>query len=50
VADYAGSPKALPVGWTASLDRDERAGFTRCDPFGDYRPDLLSVFMQKELP
>lgn len=27
----------------------ERAGFTRCDPFGDYRPDPLSVFMQKRL-
>lgn len=27
----------------------ERAGFTPCEPFGDYRADPLSVFMQKEL-
>jgi putative acetyltransferase len=33
----------------AALALYERAGFTRCDPFGDYRPDPLSVFMQKEL-
>jgi len=26
-----------------------RAGFERCDPFGDYRPDPLSVFMQKDI-
>lgn len=33
----------------AALVLYERAGFTRCGPFGDYRPDPLSVFMQKEL-
>ena len=33
----------------AALALYERAGFTRCDPFGDYRPDPLSVFMQKNL-
>jgi putative acetyltransferase len=33
----------------AALALYERTGFTRCDPFGDYRPDPLSVFMQKEL-
>ena len=33
----------------AALALYERAGFTRCDPFGDYRPDPLSVFMQKRL-
>lgn len=27
----------------------ERAGFTRCEPFGDYRPDPLSLFMEKHL-
>ncbi len=26
-----------------------RAGFKRCDPFGDYRSDPLSVFMEKDL-
>lgn len=25
----------------------ERFGFTRCEPFGDYRPDPLSLFMEK---
>ena len=33
----------------AALGLYARAGFTRCDPFGDYRPDPLSVFMQKDL-
>jgi putative acetyltransferase len=33
----------------AALALYERAGFKRCDPFGDYRPDPLSVFMQKQL-
>ena len=33
----------------AALALYERAGFRRCDPFGDYRPDPLSVFMQKQL-
>lgn len=33
----------------AALALYERAGFTRCEPFGDYRADPLSVFMQKEL-
>ena len=27
----------------------ERFGFTRCEPFGDYRPDPLSLFMVKQL-
>lgn len=27
----------------------ERQGFARCGPFGDYRDDPLSVFMQKHL-
>jgi putative acetyltransferase len=27
----------------------ERCGFTHCEPFGDYRPDPLSVFMEKSL-
>ena len=26
-----------------------RAGFAPCEPFGDYRPDPLSVFMYKDL-
>lgn len=27
----------------------ERAGFVRCEPFGDYQPDPLSLFMEKKL-
>lgn len=27
----------------------ERCGFQRCEPFADYRPDPLSVFMHKDL-
>ena len=27
----------------------ERAGFARCEPFGDYQPDPLSLFMEKRL-
>lgn len=27
----------------------ERAGFVRCEPFGDYQPDPLSLFMEKSL-
>lgn len=27
----------------------ERDGFTYCEPFGDYQPDPLSVFMEKSL-
>lgn len=27
----------------------ERAGFSRCEPFADYLPDPLSVFMHKDL-
>jgi putative acetyltransferase len=27
----------------------ERAGYVRRDPFGDYAPDPMSVFMQKTL-
>jgi len=34
----------------AALVLYERAGFTRCHPFGDYKPDPLSGFMEKELP
>jgi putative acetyltransferase len=33
----------------AALDLYTRAGFRQCDPFGDYRADPLSVFMQKDL-
>jgi putative acetyltransferase len=33
----------------AALGLYARAGFQRRDPFGDYRADPLSVFMQKEL-
>jgi putative acetyltransferase len=27
----------------------ERAGYARCEPFGDYAPDPMSVFMRKRL-
>ncbi|TLP64065.1 GNAT family N-acetyltransferase [Microbispora triticiradicis] len=27
----------------------EKFGFTYCEPFGDYRPDPLSVFMTRQL-
>ena len=27
----------------------ERAGYVRCEPFGDYQPDPMSVFMWKEV-
>ena len=27
----------------------ERAGYVRCEPFGDYQPDPMSVFMRKTL-
>lgn len=27
----------------------ERVGFDRCEPFGDYQPDPLSLFMEKRL-
>ena len=33
----------------AALALYERSGFVRCEPFGDYKPDPLSVFMEKEL-
>ena len=33
----------------AALGLYARAGFERRDPFGDYRADPLSVFMEKEL-
>jgi putative acetyltransferase len=33
----------------AALGLYARAGFMDCDPFGDYRSDPLSVFMQKDL-
>ena len=32
-----------------SLGLYTRIGFRRCDPFADYKPDPLSVFMEKEL-
>jgi putative acetyltransferase len=33
----------------AAIALYQRAGFKRRDPFGDYRADPLSVFMQKDL-
>jgi len=27
----------------------ERAGYVRCEPFGDYKPDPFSVFMTKDI-
>jgi putative acetyltransferase len=33
----------------AALALYQRAGFRTCDPFGDYRADPLSVFMEKDL-
>lgn len=27
----------------------ERAGYVRCEPFGDYKPDPMSVFMWKNM-
>jgi putative acetyltransferase len=27
----------------------QRFGFSRCEPFGEYRPDPLSLFMEKRL-
>jgi putative acetyltransferase len=27
----------------------ERFGFVRCEPFGEYQPDPLSIFMEKRL-
>jgi putative acetyltransferase len=33
----------------AALRLYERAGFDRCGPFGSYRDDPLSVFMEKSL-
>jgi putative acetyltransferase len=33
----------------AALALYESAGYAYCDPFGDYRPDPLSVFMEKRL-
>jgi putative acetyltransferase len=32
----------------AALALYQRAGYVRCAPFGDYRPDPLSVFMRKQ--
>lgn len=34
---------------TEALELYRKAGFVECAPFGDYRPDPLSVFMSKEL-
>ncbi|MEI9988161.1 MAG: GNAT family N-acetyltransferase [Aliidongia sp.] len=34
----------------AALALYSAAGFERCGPFADYRPDPLSVFMEKALP
>lgn len=28
----------------------EKAGFAECGPYGDYRPDPLSIFMTRDLP
>jgi putative acetyltransferase len=33
----------------AALATYRRAGYRECPPFGDYRPDPLSVFMEKRL-
>jgi putative acetyltransferase len=33
----------------AAIALYERFGFTGCAPFGDYRPDPLSLFMEKRL-
>jgi putative acetyltransferase len=33
----------------AALATYRRAGYRECPPFGDYRPDPLSVFMEKAL-
>ena len=33
----------------AALALYERAGFQRREPFADYRPDPLSVFMERRL-
>lgn len=33
----------------AAIALYENAGFSRCEPFGDYRPDPLSLFMEKRL-
>jgi putative acetyltransferase len=34
---------------TEALALYRRAGFRDCDPFGDYAPDPLSVFMEKDI-
>jgi putative acetyltransferase len=34
----------------AALQLYNRAGYAERGPFGDYRPDPLSVFMEKQLP
>lgn len=31
----------------AAIGLYERAGYVRCEPFGDYRPDPYSVFMRR---
>jgi putative acetyltransferase len=33
----------------AALALYEKAGFQRCPPFDDYRPDTLSVFMERAI-
>jgi putative acetyltransferase len=33
----------------AALATYRRAGYRECPPFGNYRPDPLSVFMEKRL-
>jgi putative acetyltransferase len=33
----------------AALALYEKTGFKRCEPFADYRPDPLSVFMERSL-
>jgi putative acetyltransferase len=34
---------------TQALNAYRRAGYRECEPFGDYAPDPLSVFMEKRL-
>jgi putative acetyltransferase len=35
--------------FTPALRLYESAGFARCDPFGDYKPDPFSIFMMRDL-
>lgn len=38
-----------PAGFAAARALDERAAFTCCGPFGDYREDPQRAFMQLDL-